>query len=146
MAAYPEKSNKICSPRQKDDKFASETVDPELFKVITVLSAVLSEVKKLTRLSVEEMRVDKTFLYLFENEKNGLSGYVGREKKAGRITYLIMDKNRITWGEREGFSREECFDKVGVLREAVDITDFAKFISGESEYRLKSNYITIASP
>jgi len=130
--------------------FESEDIDKYLFKLILVFITNIIEIKKFeqSKIVIEEYRTTAsqdtcpTFFYIIENQKLGLNGYVGREKN-GNVVYLIMDHNRFRYAEQEGFelTREEVINTFGVFRKLKTITDFIKFMGGETDYEFKGGYI-----
>jgi hypothetical protein len=121
--------------------FESKIVDRKLYNVICVLEAALVELKKIKNFSIEELRMNKNFLYTIDNHEKNVTGYVGKDKITGETIFIIMDKSRILWGMKEGFTREECFEKVGVLRRVDGINSFLKFLAGEKDCVFDGEYI-----
>jgi hypothetical protein len=107
---------------------------------MTIFTAVLEEVKHIKNFDIEEIRIGGNFVYFVENNQNNLSGYVGRRKNTQKIIYMIMDKARLNWALKEGFTREQAFDLVGVYRNVCGLTDFTNFISGDKNYHLCGEY------
>ena len=132
---------KIQKAKKNIDDFESKNVDKKLFNIICILDAALVELKHVKNFTIEELRMNKHFFYTIDNNEKNITGYVGRDKVSGETIFIIMDKARISWGMKEGFSREECFEKVGVLRRVNGINDFLKFIAGEKDYIFDGEYI-----
>lgn len=130
----------VCKTRKQIKKFESERIDPYLFKIMTIFAAVLEEVKHIKNFDIEEIRINENFLYFIENNEKNLSGYIGRRRDTGKIVYMIMDRARLNWALKEGFTRDEAFDLVGVYRNVCGLTDFTNFISGEKNYHLCGEY------
>ncbi len=128
----------------------SEKVDPLLSKSIWVIYISLVDLEKIPyqKIKIEEQRYDTTFLYVFENYRDGLTAYVGRDK-TGQIKYLAMDKSRFKWAVAEGFiedasdvkQRQFVYDKIGVLRELTGLMDFIKFLAAKTDYTFAGDYI-----
>lgn len=128
-------------PKKNINEFESKNVDKKLYNIICVLEAALVELKKIKNFSIEELRINKNFLYTIDNCEKNITGYIGRDKLTGETIFIIMDKARIEWGLKEGFTREQCFEKVGVLRRVDGINNFLKFLAGEKDYIFDGEYI-----
>lgn len=113
----------------KPMKFACQHVDKLLFKVISLIEAVL--VTEEVPFTIEERRENNIFLYYVTNTKLGLDGYIGRDISTQELIFIVQDKARIAWSEKEGFSREEAFEKVGVLIRLNGMTSFVNFIGAK---------------
>lgn len=131
------------------DNFQSKIVDKSLYFVIAAVEISLLEVFQIPhgKLTIEEARYDKTFVYYFENNNNGLSGYIGRDKNDNnKILYVIKDNARLKWAKMEGFldydqSQLFVYEQIGIFRRAKSINDFMIFLSGKPEYELIGKYL-----
>lgn len=112
-------------------KFACQHADKLLFKVISLIEAVL--MAEQVTFEIEEKRDDSVFLYYVTNTRLGLDGYIGRDIKSGELIFIVQDKARIEWAIKEGFTREEAFDKVGVLIRMNGMASFLAFISAKGK-------------
>ncbi len=121
----------------KERNIGCKLTDPDLFRAMTVCIEFLDS--KQIEFKLEERRKDSTFLYFLE--VGHLTGFIGRQLHTNKLVYMIIDAGRLNWAEKEGFTREEAFDLVGVFREATSIASFTSWIIGEKTYKLRGPYI-----
>ena len=116
--------------------FNSDTIDPYLYGMAVIaLTAIINAKISPKSVSVEEIKVGINYLYRF-NVKS-LVAYMGRDKETQKITYLLQDEARISWARAEGFfddptfTRENVFEKIGVMRKLPDINQFVNFLTAK---------------
>jgi hypothetical protein len=114
--------------------FNSDLDDAHLYGIAVIaLTAIINAKIPIKSIAVEEIRIRKTYLYLFN--VGGLIAYMGRDAKTSKITYLMQDEARISWARAEGFfddpefTREKAFERIGVMRKLPNINEFVNFLA-----------------
>jgi hypothetical protein len=118
----------------------SEHADPVLYNAIRSLQFLFLHTYKLwDHLTIEENYYGKTFLYLIENKKLGLRGYVGRDIEKRQIKFLAIDKGRERWMVREGFDPgdPDVAGKIGIMMVLPTMNDFILFLAGRAGWEYK---------
>ena len=116
--------------------FNSDTVDPYLYGIAVIaLTGIINYKISQENISVEEIQVGHTYLYVFSVNK--IIAYMGRDKNTNKITYLMQDEARLKWCKLEGFfempdfTREKAFEQIGVMRKLPNINEFVNFLTGK---------------
>lgn len=123
----------------KEVKLGCKNSDPDLFRVMTICKDFLTQKEK--TFDLEELRVSQAFIYFVKVSDTNLEGYIGRRSDTNKIVYMIIDSGRLNWALKEGFTRLQAFENVGIFREAMSIDSFIKWITGEKNYKLKDKFI-----
>jgi hypothetical protein len=111
----------------------SEHKDPVLYNTIRSLQFLFLHTYQLwDNLSIEENFYGETFLYLIENKKLGLRGYIGRDISKKQVKFLVVDCARIRWALSEGFdvANEDILSSVGIMMNLPTMNDFILFMAG----------------
>lgn len=80
--------------------------------------------------------------YVIRNRELNLTGFLGRNMKDGTALFIIQDNGRLESAKKEGWTEDEIWNKVGVLRQLKEVNDMAKFLSGLKGYEMIGDYIT----
>lgn len=139
--------NKKVSYEFKNLTFSSKNIDNQLYHIVGAIEVYLVEMERLINIDIEESRHKNTFVYYFENNDLGLSGYIGRDKKTHQVIYVVKDHARFKWARLEGFLDKDedsdiVYERIGVFRKVRSINDFIAFIAGKKTYRFSGTYLT----